>query len=752
MIAVEPPGWQGARSGAHSPWVTDERRRQSGWIGRENERVIPSGARRLVVLIVLAGCGERGPRAIEPVVTPPAVQAIDAGVAAVAVAVADGGAAPSLAVTGAGGVPHLATIVGAAVARRGDAAVSLDAAGEARLWTALDGSAPPRRIGARGLREPRVERAGDAIVIGAVLPGGVGYLGLHHVSGAAAAEVTLDSIDGDVLAVVPLTDGSAAVVARADQAVELYGLDGERRARVELGRERLRALVATGPDAVVAVVRRADDRFVARTYQRRGYGLIAAADVLLPRAPIDGRPVAVAPDGTRLATFRVVGPPAAAPVPAGAPVPAAAKPRPMPDRVPAPPVAITVQVVDLATGADVTPTSLVDHVFDGAVQLGFSGVDRLHVNDGAGGVLTMALTGAGELTTEAGGGAGVLAVGDRVVVGAQAASLAVHRTGAATVFLAYRLISTRAVALSDDGRQLAVVGYEGLAAIETLDGSAPMRLLQLPTGRPMFIAFLDARRLLVVDEDHHVRVVDIATGGMVASVDVAPSGTVRRHPHAPWLFGVRDDGGLWALPLDPTAAARPLGKPIVIADGAAFMAVVDGPVDGPLVATLGSNRVRTYTAEDLLGSAKDKKKRVGVTVSPMVALPDEVGHFYSNNSGAKIEVTDLAGTLSSIMLPIAPDTVWPLPGGGVLASSGALGGFTAYGLDAKARWTLAIGGGIGGIASTADRGLLALQTQGGIALVDPASGDLRDSRCAWGFGAWPDASTDVPHSPFVLCR
>ena len=54
-IADEAPGWQGARSGAHSPCVTDEQRSQPGWIGRENERVVRSGAlRRMAIALALS--------------------------------------------------------------------------------------------------------------------------------------------------------------------------------------------------------------------------------------------------------------------------------------------------------------------------------------------------------------------------------------------------------------------------------------------------------------------------------------------------------------------------------------------------------------------------------------------------------------------------------------------------------------------------------------------------------------------------
>ncbi len=61
VLGVEAPGWRGAPSGADSPSVTEARRRQSGCIGRENDRVThsrPLGRVRIVLasLALLGGC------------------------------------------------------------------------------------------------------------------------------------------------------------------------------------------------------------------------------------------------------------------------------------------------------------------------------------------------------------------------------------------------------------------------------------------------------------------------------------------------------------------------------------------------------------------------------------------------------------------------------------------------------------------------------------------------------------------------
>ncbi|HVV83027.1 MAG TPA: hypothetical protein VHE35_08095, partial [Kofleriaceae bacterium] len=655
------------------------------------------------------------------------------------------------------GVPHTATIVTAAVSRHGDAALSLDVAGEARLWTALDGTIPPRRIAVAGLVDPRIERAGDRIAIGAVLPGGLGYLGLHHAGGAAAVEVTLDNVDGDALAVVPTIDATAAVVVRADQSLELYGTDGVRHARVELGRERVRGIVAAGPSAVVAVLRLPDDHYVARRYQVRGDALVADRDVAVTFAPIDGLPLAVSPDGKRLATFRPVGPPPAPAAPTTPPDPAGdrpADPKPVPpSEVPPPPAApaITVQVVDLATGKDVTPAGLVDHVFDSPAHLGFSADDRLHVNDGAGGVLSLVLTGNGELVTEVSAGVGLLAAGDGVVLGGQSASLMVHHVGGATTYLGYRLTAPRAFALSADGRRLVVAGFDNTAAVETLDGSAPERVLELPGTRPVFVAFLDDQRLIVVDEQRHVSVRDATTGAEQQSITVTDAeGPVVLHPQRTWLFGVRGAGGFWAVPLE-RASTAPLGKPITVADGGTLLAAVDdGRADGPVVATSGTAGVRGYTAANLTaaGGPKAKKKPPALLVG--VNGADEVGHFYELR-GNQVDEVDLGGAHRTVTLPLEPDSLTPLPAGGFLVGTSSSVGLAAYGIDGNPRWSLAFAG-LGGITANADRSLLALSSFGGVVVLDAASGATRHATCGWGFGAWDTAPADVAGSGFVVCR
>ncbi len=713
-------------------------------------------SRRLLALgslVAVAGCGgchAQPPAAVAPPVVVGPRGALDAGVASAPAL--DGGVVVAPVVSASHGVPHLASIVAVAIARHADAALSIDVTGEIRLWTALDGTAAPRRLALTGVLDPRIERAGDGIMVGAVLPGGVGYIGVHHPDGAAATEVVLDSLDGDVIAVVPTLAAGAVVVARADQVLELYDRDGTRQDRVELGRERLRGLVAIGPTAVLAVLRRADDRFVARRYQVRGDRLVATADVALPHEPLDGKALAVSPDGTRLASFRLV---AVAAPPPRSPSPPAGPGKPVAlDRMPVVPPAvpaITVQLVDLATGADVTPAALRDHVFNDPDRLGFAAAAVLVVNDGAGGIVTAPVIGAGPLNTTVASGQGVLAVGDGVVLGASGSTLAVQPVGGLPVYLGYRLTTTRGFALSPDGHQLAVVGFDQALAVEALDGSAPERVVDLPGARPTFVGFLDEHRLLVVDEDHRVTVRDATTGAEQAALIGPAAGSIALHPRRSWLFGQRAGGGLWAVPLD-LAGPSPFGSPISIDDDSGFLAVIDdGRVDGPVVATLVGDRLRTYTAADLRAIAAATKKRApGVRIPPS-GPGDEVGHFY-NTRGNTVVVTSITGASAEISLGAAVRQMVPMPAGGALVAAGAAGGFTAYGLDGTPRWSLALGSSVNATAASADRGLLGLSTQGGILVVDAASGEARHASCGWGFGAFSSPPPELTTSQLVLCR
>jgi len=57
-IAVEAPGWQGARRARTRRYATDEQRRQPGWIDRENGAVIT--ARALSLTLLVASCASSG--------------------------------------------------------------------------------------------------------------------------------------------------------------------------------------------------------------------------------------------------------------------------------------------------------------------------------------------------------------------------------------------------------------------------------------------------------------------------------------------------------------------------------------------------------------------------------------------------------------------------------------------------------------------------------------------------------------------
>jgi hypothetical protein len=700
--------------------------------------------RSLALSLVLAG-GCRDRRApTPPTAPPPATHAAPAPLAA-----ADAATAP-LATTDPRGAAHVAVIDATATARHGDAAITLDAGGEARLWTALDGSAPPRPIAALGMLDPRVERAGDTIVVGAVLPGGVGYLGVHHGDGAPATEVTIDSADGEVVAVVPTIDARAAVIARADQALELVALDGSVRARVELGRERLRAVAAIGPDGVLAILRTPDERFLARRYRVRGAALGAAADVALPGAPLDGRPIAVSPDGTRVATFCPLAPPALPSAPSGAGAAAPSGPgRPVPDRAPVavPPAApITVQLVELATGKDVMPDALVGRTYDDPQRLAFSARDRLHVSP----AITLDLAGVGAVATDVGAVTGGFSAGDGVVVGGVGAALAVARPGRPFVYLGYRVTMPRAIALSPDGAQLAVAGFAGTVVVDRLDGSQPSRTIAVETGaQPIFVGFLDDARLLVVDEGEHAIVYDIASGAVAQLMPVPDSRSVALHPRRGWLFGVRSSGGFWAVRLDGSSP-QPLGAPVTVDDRSTLIAPV-AAADGNVVATLAAGKVFRYTADDLETFARARKKRPAPASTAPMSGGDQRGHFYVAR-GAEVAIVDLDGRSTSWTLPTAIEALWPLPAGGVLTVTAAAGGFTAHGLDGAPRWTVAGGPGVIAVAGTSDGGLLAIATPGGALVVDAATGERRAALCGWGFGAWDQPASDTFGGAVSVCR
>lgn len=670
---------------------------------------------RVVTLVLLAACGARSPATVGP---PPAPRDGGAAVldAAPVVVTPPPPAAPAPT------APHLAEIATLALSRRGDAVVSVDLVGEVRLWPALDGSAPPVALAAQGLTAPRIERRADRLLVGGRLPAGLGYLA--HLRAGALAEVTLDSLDGEVVAVVPLADATTAVVARADQTLALVDAAGVELARVELAGERLRALVAV-EDGVLAVVRRADERYLARRYRPAAGGLAAGAEVALPIVPVDGAPLALSPDGALLAVLAEPGsPPTSGPPAAGPP---ASRPPVRPRKPPPPPPAARLAILDLATGVERPARALGDTGRAPAI-LGFLDAHRLVLADAAG-RLTVTLGDDDALATEPVGNAAAAAATAGVLVAASGGGLQVAPADAPARYLGYRITSARSVALSPAGARLAVLGGAGELAVESLADGTQWLSPVSPLATAL-VGFLDEDRLLSRETPTQLVLRDVQGGAELGAAAIPASVEVLLHPGRRWLFG-RGDGGCWAARVDLTGPR--IERPRVVDPGCTALGVVDRPGSPVVLATVGGGRLRAFTAGDLDGAVLP-----GVVVeggTPQLVAADQLGTFYGA-SGDQLVAVALDGTARRAVMPGAAFQLLALPDGGVVWGSPALSAFDAEG---ALRWHLSGPAGARQLSASADRTRLAVMASEGTWLVDPATGARLHATCAWGFGAW-----DVP--------
>lgn len=151
--------------------------------------------------------------------------------------------------------PHTDRIAQLALAEHGGAALTLDTAGELRLWPTLDGTREPIAV-----RAPAARR----LAVGRAAPGEGGALVAALVDAAGGGEVLRFDADGALVGRVALppepaieelaVTGGWVLARRADQTVAAYSARGEVRGRLapDPG-QRIVSLVVRGPRAAAAI-------------------------------------------------------------------------------------------------------------------------------------------------------------------------------------------------------------------------------------------------------------------------------------------------------------------------------------------------------------------------------------------------------------------------------------------------------------------------------------------------------------------
>jgi hypothetical protein len=239
------------------------------------------------------------------------------------------------------GALHGGRVVMTAVAESGNAALTADDIGEMRVWPALDGSRPPFPLRTVAPATRIAIASGDDLVVALadaandVTVMRLGRDGTTHARAQIASDIGIEQL---------VFVGRDLLIRRIDHTIERYDANAARLGRLVADPgERLGAIA--GRDRFVVVASGQSEKSTTRLRRLLfglGEGLSWGADVTLP-APIDLEPLAISPDGRRIAGAARDQPVAVKKQLEGGKQPPNAKPEPPP-----PPVIRTLAVFELA--------------------------------------------------------------------------------------------------------------------------------------------------------------------------------------------------------------------------------------------------------------------------------------------------------------------------------------------------------------------------------------------------------------------
>jgi hypothetical protein len=273
------------------------------------------------------------------------------------------------------GALHGGRVVMTAVAESGNAALTADDIGELRVWPTVDGTRPPLPLRTLAPATRIAIASGDDLVVALadaandVTVMRLGRDGTTHARAQIASDIGIEQL---------VFVGRDLLIRRIDHTIERYDANGARLGRVvaDAG-ERLGAIAAHDRSVVVASGQsESSTTRLRRLVLGLGDGLSWGADLTLP-APIDLEPLAISPDGRRIAGAVRDQPPAAkkeaSPKQLAGGKQPPAKPEPPP-----PPVVRRLAIFELA---DVPRAVELDHEIrlTPRVRLGFTDNDTLAI-------------------------------------------------------------------------------------------------------------------------------------------------------------------------------------------------------------------------------------------------------------------------------------------------------------------------------------------------------------------------------------
>ena len=665
--------------------------------------------------------------------------------------------------------PHPGQIIATALDRTGTAAVTIDNLGDVRVWRSLDGTLAPVALPFHGARALELARDGDALVVGRIDPAGAAHFYRLDRDGRLLATGDAPAVPQAIGLVAMSAD--AWLIVRADHSLVLVDAHGAQLDEVVPTGLRIEALRPAGARDALAIV----------SHGGVGYGAVAVtvadrevtwgrehALAIAPMTPVE---VATSPDGKRLVYFadpaRVAAVAAAAAKPVTSRRPPGSPHQQVAPRSPVVPIQAAVVIVELATGANVTPKDLAATTVGGPQRLGFSSDDTLHVYGASSGDLTVGLDADAETVPGTLPRSGAPAIGPGLVASGADRNLLVQRDGGETRYLGYQRSTPTMAALSPDGARAAWLTGDGQILVETLDGSAPLLHLPEVASGVITLDFVDDAHLLVASQRGSLELYSTARGALVAAT-TAPGATysVRLDRRTGWVLGVRDGGGVWALRVTP-GAPDPWSPAHVLADGSATFWMLEGPArddTAPAVITLdNAGDARTYTGAQLAaGVSSSKLARIAKTrIAPVPMYIDPRGRSYVFREseirvGASLLGASLLGATDGVdallLTIVGPRDLMASPDGQVLIAFDQTRTAVAVGADGTTRWTIGLGAPGWRPAFSSDGRRVALISTSGGQVVDVATGAVIAARCGWEFGAFPTPPPGFGSQVHPICE
>jgi hypothetical protein len=208
-------------------------------------------------------------------------------------------AAPPFAqrVTRAAGLPSGGEITDLAVTERGDAALTIDALGDLRLWPALDGTTEPVPVTAAAGREVALARTAEGLVATILDGAGTATVLAFAPDGTVRGHVQLPS---EVAIDQVVADDSGVLVRRRDQVIERYSPTGVRTGRLAAREGERIARLASRRGGVIVGIAGAGDSITSLRPIVIGTVLSWGDAITLPQ-PMLPSALALSPDHTRVA-------------------------------------------------------------------------------------------------------------------------------------------------------------------------------------------------------------------------------------------------------------------------------------------------------------------------------------------------------------------------------------------------------------------------------------------------------------------